>query len=185
MRVAVAYHSGSGHTTLLVETVVGALVGFGADAVAIDIDVIDDAGWKTLAAADAIIFAAPTYMGSVSAQMAAFMDASSNIWGSDPGWRDKIAGGITVATYPSGDKLSSLMQMAVFAAQHGMIWVGQGEIGAPVNPDKPGINEDGIWLGVGATSTRGEHIVRPGDVETARIFSRRIYDVTARFIGAA
>ena len=70
------------------------------------------------------------------------------------GWTDKLAAGVTVATYPSGDKLSSLMQMVVFATQHGMIWVGLDDIGAPVNPDEEGVNEDGFSLGLGATSVR-------------------------------
>jgi NAD(P)H dehydrogenase (quinone) len=43
-------------------------------------DLVDTAapGWAALDAADAIIFGAPTYMGSASAPFKAFMDATSS-----------------------------------------------------------------------------------------------------------
>ncbi|MCB1953998.1 MAG: flavodoxin family protein, partial [Rhodocyclaceae bacterium] len=139
-RIAIPFHTGSGHTLRLVEIVAEALEALGAEVARIDVETMGDADWQALSTAQAIIFAAPTYMGSVSAPFKAFMDASSDIWGSDAGWADKIAAGMTVATFPSGDKLASLMQMVVFATQHGMIWVGQDDIGAPVEPDLEGIN---------------------------------------------
>ena len=37
-------------------------------------------GWETLAAADAIIFGSPTYMGGASWQFKKFADASSKVW---------------------------------------------------------------------------------------------------------
>lgn len=39
-------------------------------------------------------------------------------------WRNKIAAGFTNSGAMHGDKLHSLVTMALFAAQHGMIWVG-------------------------------------------------------------
>ena len=182
MRIAIAYHSGSGHTRRLVEIVSEALAALGAEVAGVDVEAMGEHGWQALAAADAIVFAAPTYMGSVSAPFKAFMDASSDIWGSDAGWTDKIAAGMTVATFPSGDKLASLMQMVVFATQHGMIWVGQDDIGAPVEPEKEGINEDGYALGFGATSVRDKtRMIRPGDEVTARRFAARIFHATRRW----
>ena len=43
---------------------------------------------------------------------------------SDVKWRDKVAAGFTNSGAQNGDKLNSLISMALFAAQHGMIWVG-------------------------------------------------------------
>ena len=184
MRIAIAFHSGSGHTRRLAEIVSETLAGLGAGVDCVDVEAITPEDWQTLAAAQAIVFAAPTYMGSVSAPFKTFMDQSSDVWGSKDGWADKIAGGMTVATYPSGDKLSSLIQLAVFAAQHGMIWVGQDDIGAPVEPDKEGVNEDGYSLGFAATSVRDKaRMIRPGDELTARRFAARIFHVTRRWVG--
>ncbi len=39
-------------------------------------------------------------------------------------WRDKLAAGFTNSGCLCGDKLNTLLQMTVFAAQHSMIWVG-------------------------------------------------------------
>lgn len=180
--IVVSYHSGSGHTRRLVEIFAEELAELGADVHLVDVEALGAADWEAMKRAQAHIFAAPTYMGSVSAPYKAFMDASSDIWGGPDGWQNKIAAGMTVATYPSGDKMSSLMQLAVFAAQHGMIWVGLEDIGAPVEPDKAGINEDGFCLGLGACSVRDKsEMIRAGDVITARRFAQRIYDATARW----
>ena len=84
-----------------------------------------DRHWADLEKADAIIFGSPTYMGSASAPFKAFMDASSKVWAAQ-GWKDKIAAGFTNSASQSGDKLATLQQLAIFAAQHGMMWVGLG-----------------------------------------------------------
>ena len=85
-----------------------------------------------------------------------------------------MAGGFTVGSSPSGDKAGTLAALAVFAAQHGMIWVGQAEIGPPYKPGREGINVDGFWLGLGATSSRDKSVmIDEGDRSTARIFAER------------
>ncbi len=68
---------------------------------------------------DAIIFGSPTCMGSVSGFFKQFMDATSSRW-MEGRWQDKLAAGFTNSASQSGDKLNTLVQMAVFAAQHGM-----------------------------------------------------------------
>ena len=48
--------------------------------IAIDADGnLPEGAWDTLASADAIIFGAPTYMGSASGQFKTFADASSTV----------------------------------------------------------------------------------------------------------
>ncbi|MCV2893753.1 flavodoxin family protein [Lentibacter sp. XHP0401] len=182
IEVVVSYHSGNGHTRRLVDVLGAELERLGAQVHIADVEALGAGDWEAMRGADAHVFAAPTYMGSVSAPYKAFMDASSDIWGGPDSWQNKIAAGMTVATYPSGDKQSSLMQMAVFAAQHGMVWVGLDDIGAPVDPDKAGINEDGYCLGLGACSVRDKtEMIRAGDVTTARRFAERLYEATARW----
>ncbi len=91
---------------------------------------------------DAIIFGSPTYMGSVSAQLKAFMDATSPRY-LQRKWVDKLGAAFTVSGSPSGDKLNTLVTCAMFAMQHGMVWVGVAE--SPVTGE--GFNRLGIFFG--------------------------------------
>ncbi|WP_235443889.1 flavodoxin family protein [Francisella tularensis] len=110
---------------------------------------------------DAIILDSPTYMGSVAA-------------------------GFTNSHSLSGDKLNSLIQLVVFAAQHGMIWVGQAEH----NQSPEGfagkedvVNRIGSYLGVMAQSENDTPDVTPpsGDKLTAYKFGQRIAEITKAF----
>lgn len=139
---------------------------------------------QSLNDADAIIFGSPTYMGSVSAPFKAFMDASSKAWFKQE-WKDKIAAGFTNSHSLSGDKLNTLVQMAVFAAQHGMIWVGVGELNQ--SPDGEAGKEDvvnriGSFLGAMAQSENAAPEVTPpsGDLRTAELLGKRVAEVAKR-----
>ncbi|MFJ7792396.1 flavodoxin family protein [Pseudomonas sp. NPDC096950] len=121
--VVVVYHSGYGHTRVMAEAVAMGVerhVGSTCRLIAVE-DV--ETQWEHLHRADAIIFGAPTYMGSASASFKGFMEATSAFYLAQP-WRDKLAAGFTNSGCLCGDKLNTLLQMAVFAAQHSMIWVG-------------------------------------------------------------
>ena len=77
VRIAVVYHSGYGHTQKQAEAVAqGAASVAGAESTLISVDTIDQ-HWDALESYDAIIFGAPTYMGSLSGQFKMFMDATS------------------------------------------------------------------------------------------------------------
>jgi len=135
-----------------------------------------------LAAADAIIFGCPTYMGSVSAPFKAFMDASVRVWQAGA-WRDKVAGAFVCSANPSGDKLQSLQQLAVFAAQHGMIWVGLDVPGDP-RGEEGGLNRLGSWLGaMGQAELRAPTVDAPppSDLRTAAYLGRRLATAAARW----
>lgn len=179
--VAITYFSGRGHTRKMAQTIARALGAEDCAARLIDVVQMTEMDWQAMEAADAIVFGAPTYMGSVAAEFKGFMDASSEIW-SNQLWADKIAGGFTVATFPGGDKLVALQQLNTFAMQHGMIWVGQDQIGAPVNAAETGINQSGIWLGLAATTVRDKtQLISEGDVETAHRFGKRIARAVRRW----
>ena len=123
--VAVVYHSGFGHTGVQAAAVrdgAASVEGTTAHLIAVE-DV--DAHWEELDAADAIIFGSPTYMAGASAAFKAFLDSTSPRYG-DQRWRDKLAAGFTNSAGMNGDKLATLQQFALFAMQHGMIWVGLG-----------------------------------------------------------
>jgi multimeric flavodoxin WrbA len=147
------------------------------------VDKIDDAGWAALAAADAIIFGAPTYMGSLSAPFKAFMDASSKVWFTQ-GWKDKLAAGFTCSASQSGDKLSSLQQLSVFAAQQAMIWVSLGLM--PGNNSSKGstgdLNRLGSYLGAmaQANADQGSDAMLQSDLDTAAHLGQRVAEQLQR-----
>lgn len=182
-RIVIPYATGAGHTRRLAELVAE---GAGPDAALIDVEAMAGDGvagpdWDALHAAEAIIFGAPTYMGSASAAFKVFMDRTSDFWDAQR-WADKLAGGFTVGSYPGGDKLSTLTQLVVFATQHGMVWVGQSEIGGHTNPSQAELNADGHNLGLAATSSRDKSLlIDPGDAETARRYGARIAAAARRW----
>lgn len=104
-----------------------------------------------LNASDAIIFGCPTYMGGPAAQFKAFADATVETW-FEQKWRDKISAGFTISGTPSGDKLSTLQYLHTLAMQHGMIWVGTGELPMQRN----GVSRLGSWLGAMALARPDE-----------------------------
>jgi multimeric flavodoxin WrbA len=172
-RVAVVYHSATGRTKALAEAVAR-----GAEGEAFSVDA--PRLLENLSAADAIVFGAPTYMGSASAGFKAFMDSTSAIWAVQ-GWRDKLAAGFTHSAAPSGDKLGTLTQLAVFAAQHGMIWVG---LGLPPTYVDAGVTTDtnrlGSHLGAMAQSRPGQPLPE-SDRKTAELLGRRIASAARRW----
>ncbi len=94
--VAIAYHSGYGHTVLLAEAVREGASEAGADARLIAVDTITEEQWAELDGADAIAFGSPTYMGTASGAFHAFAEASSKRWAAKT-WQDKLAAGFTPA----------------------------------------------------------------------------------------
>ncbi len=175
MKVVVPYHSGSGHTKKLAGFIAqGTESVAGVQAELVDVALLNKIPWESLEAAHAIIFGAPTYMGSASAPFKAFMDATGDFW-LEQKWTNKIAAGFTVSTGPSGDKLNTLIQMSVFAAQHGMIWVGQNVVGSLYTRDNLSLNEPASWLGLMATASRDKsQLIHEHDRQTARLFGERV-----------
>ena len=183
--VAIVYHSGYGHTARQAEAVAnGALSIRDTNVALVKVDDIDQ-HWGTLEKADAIIFGTPTYMGSASAPFKGFMDASSKVWAKQ-GWKDKFAAAFTNSASQSGDKLNTLQQLAVFAAQHGMIWVGLGLM--PGNNSSTGrpddLNRLGSYLGAMAQSNADqgpEHGPTVPDLKTAECLGRRVAEICLRW----
>ncbi len=122
---------------------------------------------------DAIIFGSPTYFGSVASKIKAFMDSTTEVWQKSL-WKNKIAAGFTHSSALSGDKLNALIQMFIFAQQHGMIWVGM-DLQA-LKQDKvfkTPLNRLGSWSGLMVGSNaKGED--GESDMNTAKYFGMRI-----------
>ncbi|MYM67485.1 NADPH-dependent FMN reductase [Pseudoduganella sp. FT55W] len=184
--VAVVYHSGYGHTAKQAEAVfkgAGKVDGITAKIYSVD----DDLPWEELEQADAIIFGAPTYMGGPSAQFKAFQDATSKtVFAAGGKWKNKLAAGFTNSASRSGDKLASLQQIAIFAAQHGMHWVSLGL--PPGNNSSTGSEEDlnrlGFFLGAAAQSNADQGAdVAPSqsDLRTAEHLGARVAETALQF----
>ena len=187
-KVAIVYHSGYGHTKKQAEAVhagAAGVAGASVDLIAIDAEGnITDADWATLHAADAIVFGSPTYMGTVSWQFKKFADATSKAWYSQQ-WKDKICAGFTNSATMNGDKLSTLHYLFTLSMQHSMIWVGTGLM--PSNSkaaQRNDINFVGSFAGLMAQSpsdSSPEEGPPPGDLETAKLFGKRVAETADKF----
>jgi NAD(P)H dehydrogenase (quinone) len=185
-KVAIVYHSGYGHTKKQAEAVYQGASKAGAEVQLIAIDAegtLPESAWTALAAADAIIFGSPTYMGTVSWQFKRFADASSKAWFSQT-WKDKVGAAFTNSATMNGDKLSTLQYMFTLAMQHGMIWVGTGML--PSNA-KAAQRNDINFLGSSAgaiaqspSDSSPEEGPLPGDLETARLFGKRVAETAIK-----
>ena len=178
--ISIVFHSGYGHTAKVAQAVAQ---GSGATLVPIDDQgKLPADGWERLAAARAIVFGSPTYMGNVSWQFKKFVDATAAVWGKQ-GWKDKIAAGFTNSAGINGDKLSTLYTLFTLSQQHGMLWMGTGMM--PAN-SKASVRGDVNYLASFAglmTATpadAGPDEMVGGDLETAALFGRRIADVVRR-----
>jgi multimeric flavodoxin WrbA len=179
MLISIVYDSGYGHTAKLARAVAeGAqrVPGTEAQLIAVADGAIP---WQTLEASDAIVFGSPTYNGLVTAKFKQFMEDSTKAAWIPQKWRNKIAAGFTNSGAMHGDKLNSLVSMALFAAQHGMIWVG-----LDVFPGKSAsdMNRVGGWLGAMAQSDDASPEVTPpeSDLKTAAYLGERIAQTARR-----
>jgi NAD(P)H dehydrogenase (quinone) len=185
--VAIAYHSGYGHTAKQAEAVARGVVSVPAvSAELLKVDEPTEDLWATLEQADAIIFGAPTYMGGPSGVFKSFADASAKVW-YEGRWHDKIAAGFTNSGHMHGDKLNTLVYFALFAAQHGMHWVNLGMKGGwDTSKGSPeDLNRIGSWLGAMAQSNKDQdpEIVPPAsDLLTAEELGKRVALTTQQLI---
>ena len=180
-KVAVVFHSGYGHTLRMAQAVAE---GAGAELVAIDAEGnLTEAQWSTLSAADAIVMGSPTYMGSVSWQFKKFADASSKPWYSQA-WKDKVFAGFTNSGTINGDKHSTLHYLFTLAMQHSGVWVGTGMMPSNAKAaQRNDINYLGSFAGAMAQSPSDASPAEmlQGDLDTAKLFGKRVADVAAKF----
>jgi multimeric flavodoxin WrbA len=141
--------------------------------------------WEVLEKSDAILFGSPTYNGSLTARLKQFFeDSTQPVW-RELKWRNKIAAGFTYSGALNGDKLGTLISMALFAAQNGMIWVGldlfpggSAKVGVTNN-----LNRLGSWLGAMAQSNSSEGEVASdveSDMNTAAYLGQRVAEIAVR-----
>ncbi len=178
----VVYHSGFGHTARQAEAVrdgLGQVDGVEASLIPVE-DLAEESSpaWSKLDDAAAIVFGCPTYMGSPSAGLKTFFEASSSRW-MEQKWADKIAAGFTNSGSQNGGKQLTLFSIVLFAAQHGMVWVNLNVL--PGNNSSAGSVDDLNRLGasLGAMAQSNVDVgpdVAPtkADLETAKKLGERV-----------
>ncbi len=187
VQIAVIYHSMYGHTARQADAVRAGVERIrGAEALLLTTEEAPHR-WDDLSSADGIVFGSPTYMAGVSASFKAFQEATSNAVLAKGAWKDKVAAGFTNSGAHAGDKLATLIQIALFAAQHGMHWINLGL--PPANNSTTGSDKDlnrlGFWLGAGAQSNVDQtaDIVPPeADLATASHLGQRVAEVALQLV---
>ncbi len=187
--VCVVSHSGFGHTAKQASAVADGVNSVdGAECVELpveDLEAEDAPGWSRLDDADAIIFGCPTYMGSPSAGLKKFFEATSGRW-FEQKWADKLAAGFTNSGSQNGDKQNTLVDIATFAAQHGMVWINLNLL--PGNNSSAGsvddLNRLGASLGAMAQSNidqDADTVPPKADRDTAAALGRRVAECALRW----
>lgn len=175
--VGIVYDSGYGHTAALARA-----VGEGAasvDQATARLYFAEDAAAapELLDSCDAMIFGSPTYMGSASASFKSFMERTSGLWASQR-WQGRLAAGFTSSGGYSGDKLNTLVQLNLFAMQHGMIWVGLGLLDGnnASYKSEENLNRLGSYIGAMAQTNTDQGIegILDSDLATAYSLGSRV-----------
>ncbi len=191
VNAAVVFQSQRGHTKALADSItkgLGSVDGVRANPLEILGQDVHQGRYENeailaeLDASDAIVFGCATYMGSGSAIFKAFLEAAFRPHWLEQRWKDKVGAGFTNSASQNGDKLSTLIQLSIFAMQMGMIWIGVGDL--PGNNWSGGsrtdLNRMGTWLGAMGQSNADEKTPSIGDLDTAERLGRRVAQITLR-----
>jgi NAD(P)H dehydrogenase (quinone) len=181
MKIAIIYHSGYGHTKIVAEH-----IHKGASSVVEQVTLLSTIeaqdNFELLHQADTLIFGSPTYMGTISSDFKKFMEATGKFWYAQK-WKDKFAAGFTNSSTVNGDKLNTLQQLSLFAAQHSMLWISTGVLPKFENDkqlDEP--NALASYLGLMTLSDNATNKLNPPKgLETARLFGQRIAQITKQY----
>ncbi|MBC7272601.1 MAG: flavodoxin family protein [Streptomyces sp.] len=180
--IVIAYHSGRGHTEVLAQSVRAGALAAGAEVTMVTVDTMDDAKWEALDNADAIVFGAPTYMGSASGKFHTFAESTNKRWARQA-WKDKLGSGFTIGACKAGDKDSTLGYFATLGAQHGMIWVSLGLLpGWHLSHESENdLNRLGYFNGAAATlpGDLPPDVMHKADIATAEHLGERVAQLTA------
>ncbi|UKJ08320.1 flavodoxin family protein [Solitalea lacus] len=181
MKVIIVYHSGYGHTKIVAE-----YIQKGGLSILPDVELLSTIeaqnNFDLLHKADTLVFGSPTYMGTVSAEFKKFMEATSKFWYAQQ-WKNKFAAGFTNSSTLNGDKLNTLQQLSIFAAQHSMLWISAGILPRFENDiqlDEP--NGLASYLGLMTLSDNAiKEVNQPKGLVTAELFGKRIAEITQQY----
>ncbi|MFR0692941.1 flavodoxin family protein [Enterobacterales bacterium AE_CKDN230030158-1A_HGKHYDSX7] len=171
--IAIVYHSASGRTERIAQTIAnGARRVPGCEVHLLRAQELIEQPQKLLAY-HGLILGSPTYLGGVSAPLKALMDATGPLWRQQK-LHGRLAAGFTVSALPAGDKQSTLISLFTFCMQHGMLWAGN-----PILPEQhqgvpveEAANRLGSWSGLMAQADKTAADFCPGDLKTAHLFGQ-------------
>lgn len=179
MKIAIIYYSGFGHTK-----VVAHRIALGARKIIDQVTVLttDEATTRLaeLSEVDTLVFGSPTYFANVSADFKKFMEATASIWAKQS-WKNKLAAGFTNSSSTNGDKLSTLINLSLFAAQHGMLWIPLGIMPKYDHNGRQLSEHNGMasYLGLMTMSDNAHNqFNEPADLISAELFGERIAEVS-------
>jgi len=179
--VAIVYHSGYGHTVAMAAAVERGAAAAHAATHLISID--DEIPWHLL---DDHLWCTDIHGRAVRTVQSVQDATSRTVFAAGNRWRDKLAADFTNSASRSGDKLATLQQLAIFAAQHGMHWISLGL--PPGNNSLAGsesdINRLGFFLGATAQSNadEGPNVAPPqSDLLAAEHLGKRVAEAALQF----
>ncbi|MDB0529635.1 flavodoxin family protein [Ralstonia solanacearum] len=179
MQISIVYDSGYGHTARQAHSVADGVRRVAGGQAQLMPVAESNIPWDTLEASDAIIFGAPTDNGAPSVLFKQFCEDSTKRAWIDMKWRNNVAAGFTNSGTQNGDRLHSLISMALVAAQQGMLWVGLDL--KPGNDSSRGtvhdLNRLGSWLGAMAQSNGDQgpdDTPIRSDLDTAAYLGQRV-----------
>ena len=152
--------------------------------VVMNVDDVDD-HWGDLHDTDTIVFGSPTYVGAVAAGFKKFIERlAGQVW-AERRFVNKVGSAFTVGSGRSGDKLNCLMDMVVFGAQMGMIWVPVRITGGnySTSGSEDDLNRMGAYLGVMAQANIDEQppdAPPPSDIATAELHGQHVAVIAGR-----
>ena len=194
LSICIIYHSNYGHTRRVAHAIAQGVelysdsivenkdshtdVTKSIESICLDISKMNEAEWKVTDKADMLVFGCAVYMGSVTAEFKAFMDASSQRWFNRK-WHGKWSAGFANSGGLSGDKLAVLQQICLFAMQHGMNWAGFPVM--PTGHTDQDINRLSSFLGLMTQSLDAppEQTPPEGDIQTAIKFGEHLAKVVS------
>ena len=185
IKILVVYHSDNGSTRLVAENVAKGV----SNVEGVQVDLLDTeqatARFDEIEQYDGYLWGSPSYFGGISANLKAYLEKTTVLF-FRRNLQDKIAGGFTNSASASGDKQSALLQLTVFAAQQGMIWVPLGI--SPTNNkvvrNEESYNRAGFFNGLATQSyIDGEKGSNPpqADLRTALHFGERFAKVALQY----
>lgn len=140
--------------------------------------------WETLESSGAIIFGSATHRGTVSPEVKRFFRDSWTPVGREGRWRNKVAAGFT-SSGARRHELETLVELASFAARHGMVWVGLDLLpassrGRAIIPD-PRRDAGGLGAMTASCDDEGPAAIHAGrDVRAAAYLGRRAAELARR-----
>ncbi|TCJ12149.1 flavodoxin family protein [Flaviaesturariibacter flavus] len=130
-QIAIIYYSRGGHTQRIAEAIKKRLTAGAADVLLVPVAEVP-AKMEAIMEAQTLIFRTPTNFGNVAAPFKEFMDSTGAFWYKQA-WKNKLAAGFTVSSTTNGDKLHTFVSLALFAAQHSMVWIPLGVLPRFIN----------------------------------------------------